>query len=115
MNLEGKVKTLQDLSAQMNQREETLSQLKDKDTLFQQKIALIEELENKIKDIEEQNAYFENDLQTKLTKAMEQKEKYMYSNDALENANTEMKLKMEDLNKKLDKMLSEILASNFLI
>ena len=27
MNLEGKVKTLQDLSAQMNQREETLSQL----------------------------------------------------------------------------------------
>ena len=27
MNLEGKVKTLQDLSAQMNQKEETMSQL----------------------------------------------------------------------------------------
>ena len=97
MNLEGKVKTLQDLSAQMNQREETLSQLKDKDTLLQQKIALIEELENKIKDIEEQNAYFENDLQTELAKAREQKEKSQFNNDALENHIKKLEAKISDM------------------
>ena len=74
-----------------------LSEMADKDTLLQQKKALIEEFENKIKDIEEQNAYFKNDLQTKLSKAVEQKEKCEYTNDALENHIKKLEAKITDM------------------